>query len=90
MITIPMHVSVSGASIPMAVSDDGHNYRVGIGSQYSLIRNGNYSGPYTFTPSDEDQIIQCDNLVMQHDITIAAIPDNYGKITWDGSIITVS
>lgn len=89
MITIPMHVSVSGASIPMTVNDGGHQYSVGIGSEYSLVRNEYYDGSYSFTPSDEEQIIQSRNLVMRQNITIAPIPNNYGRVSYNGSVITI-
>ena len=49
-----------------------------------------YSGSYEFTPSDTEQTIQSTSRVFDRDITIKPIPSNYGLITWDGSVITVS
>ena len=49
-----------------------------------------YSGSYEFTPSGEAQTIASTSRVFDRDITIKPIPSNYGLITWDGSVITVS
>lgn len=49
-----------------------------------------YEGAYEFTPSDEAQTIPTAGMRVIEDIVIDAIPSNYGKITWDGSILTVS
>lgn len=49
-----------------------------------------YDGAVTFTPSDSAQTIATKNLVLADDITINPIPSNYGKISWNGSYLTVS
>lgn len=49
-----------------------------------------YSGPYIFTPTKEKQIIETNERHLQSDIIINPIPENYGLITWNGSILTIS
>lgn len=49
-----------------------------------------YEGSYEFTPSGERQEIEIENKRATENIVINPIPDNYGLITWDGSVITVS
>ena len=49
-----------------------------------------YQGATTFTPSDTVQVIPTRDLVLGDDITINPIPSNYGKITWNGSFLTIS
>lgn len=49
-----------------------------------------YTGPTVFTPTNEVQRIATKDLAMPDDVTINAIPDNYGLISWDGSTLTVS
>ena len=49
-----------------------------------------YDGPYEFTPSEEAQTIDITYKTAMSDITINAIPSNYGLITWDGTKLTVS
>lgn len=49
-----------------------------------------YLGPYSVTPTQAEQILETKNLVTTDNITIAAIPSNYGLIAWNGSVLTVS
>ena len=49
-----------------------------------------YEGDYTITPGDEPQVLSTKNKRMTDDVTIGAIPSNYGKITWNGNFLTVS
>lgn len=49
-----------------------------------------YTGAYTVTPSAEEQVLHTQYLRMTDDIVVAAIPQNYGLITWNGSFLTVS
>lgn len=49
-----------------------------------------YSGPTIITPSGETQILNTAGLLVTADLTINPIPSNYGLITWNGSILTVS
>ena len=56
----------------------------------SVISNAHYHGGYEFVSSGETQTIRTAGLVLEEDIIIDPIPENYGLITWDGSVITVS
>ncbi len=49
-----------------------------------------YQGPYEVTPSGQTQTLGTNGFHMAHDIKINPIPSNYGLITWNGSILTVS
>lgn len=49
-----------------------------------------YMGAYEVTPSGETQTLETENKRMTGNVTINPIPNNYGLITWNGSIITVS
>lgn len=51
---------------------------------------GSYLGPYEVTPSQETQTLQTTNKTMTQNVVVNPIPSNYGLITWDGSILTVS
>ena len=90
MITVPMTVATSSASIPVAVGGTAASLQAGVGAAYSLIRNADYQGEYTFTPSNEAQTIHTEGLVMGQDITINPVPNNYGLISYNGSSIMVS
>lgn len=49
-----------------------------------------YTGAYEVTPSGETQTLETENKRMTGNVTINPIPSNYGLITWNGSILTVS
>lgn len=55
-----------------------------------IIYPPNYTGDYTVTPTNQTQILQTSELYMLDNITINPIPNNYGLITWDGAVLTVS
>lgn len=48
-----------------------------------------YEGEYNITPSEEGQVLLTENEHTLHNIVVAPIPTNYGRISWDGSTITV-
>ena len=49
-----------------------------------------YTGATEFTPTQETQIAFTAGKVVLEDIVINAIPYNYGLVTYQGNIITVS
>lgn len=50
----------------------------------------NYQGPYEVTPTTEEQVLSTANKTTTRNIVVNPIPSNYGLITWDGTILTVS
>lgn len=50
----------------------------------------NYTGTYEVTPTSEVQVLPTENRTLTRDIVINPIPSNYGLITWNGSVLTVS
>ena len=66
---------------------------VSTGTQIARDYSGDlpaYTGGYSVTPSEETQVLQTKNKRMTDNVTVAPIPSNYGRITWDGTVITVS
>ena len=55
-----------------------------------LVERDPYTGAYSVTPSADTQTLLTDGLRMTDNITINPIPSNWGRITHNGSIITVS
>ena len=49
-----------------------------------------YDGPYEFTPTRETQTVSIARKQATEDIIIHPIPQNYGLVTYNGSIITIS
>ena len=62
--------------------------------ELELPRAAGYSAPYTdiyeVTPSGEEQRLSTTGKMMIDDIVIHPVPNNYGLITWNGTVITVS
>lgn len=49
-----------------------------------------YTGEVEVTPSAETQMLPTTGKRLLQNITIKPIPSNYGLITWNGSVLTVS
>ena len=49
-----------------------------------------YEGVYSVTPSNQRQVLPSAHHSLLNDIVIEPIPSNYGLITYNGSVITVS
>ena len=62
--------------------------------EYSMESSGDiietYEGPYTVIPTSEQQTLLTEKLRMAANVIIEPIPSNYGLITWNGSVLTVS
>lgn len=48
-----------------------------------------YEGDYTVIPGEEDQTLLTMGKVMEDHLVVAAIPQNYGRLDWDGHTLTV-
>lgn len=49
-----------------------------------------YEGPYEATPTQFTQTLSTEGFTMAQNVIIHPIPSNYGLITYNGSILTVS
>ena len=49
-----------------------------------------YEGAYEVTPTQSAQVLPTEHRSMAQNVVINPIPSNYGLITWDGSVLTVS
>ena len=76
------YVSVELGEIPTFSVDIGN---IKVGSPLP-----EYEGAVHVVPSEEEQVLSTANKSVYDDIVIEAIPNNYGLITWDGSVLTVS
>ena len=48
-----------------------------------------YTGDYIVTPSEETQTLETYNKRMTDNVTINPIPNNYGRIAWNGATLLV-
>ena len=49
-----------------------------------------YVGPYIVTPNRSIQTLNTMGHAMSADIRVNPIPSNYGLVTWNGSVLTIS
>lgn len=49
-----------------------------------------YEGDYEITPGDEAQTLETKNRFLTENLVIAPVPSNYGKISFNGAVLTVS
>ena len=49
----------------------------------------NYTGPTVITPSEEEQVLQTTMKTVTQNIVVTKIPENYGRLIWNGNKLTV-
>ena len=59
-------------------------------SLQTIVDVDDYTGAYVVTPSAETQTLPTNGLRMLDNVTIGPIPSDYGHISWNGSVLTVS
>ena len=74
------------ANIPVSFGGGG-SFRVGFKEGAS---SSDYKGEYEVTPTDEVQVLPTAHKTLSRDVVVNPIPSNYGLITWDGCVLTVS
>ena len=80
---------VEAESEAYALDAESSTYEVDV--ETGIIAGGiPYTGDFEFTPNGQVQTIASAMRTFDRDVVINPIPSNYGLITWDGSIITVS
>lgn len=92
IIPVPVQLNVEESinQFALGVAENSVQVSFGVSTQIVTSTVSDYDGPYDFTPSSELQTIETTGFRMTDNVTINPIPNNYGLITWNGSIITVS
>ena len=80
---LPQTVTVSVAAPSVGIA-----FESPIARDY--VERDPYEGDYSLTPGAEAVVLNTNGLRMTDNITVNPIPNNYGLITWNGSVITVS
>lgn len=73
-----------------ATFDSGDSIDAEFSSHIVVPVTNYYNGEYEVTPTTETQTIPIIGLTARRNITINPIPSNYGLITWNGAVLTVS
>lgn len=72
------------------LSEDVYEAAAATAVEVNIIYGEHYEGIYQVTPSREEQVLQTAGLVMDEPVVIAAIPREYGLVTYDGRGLRVS
>lgn len=84
---IALHVEPdSDASLSV---DDGADLALNLGEKFEGGGTP-YSGQYEVTPTESTQVLDTAYHKMTANVVVNPIPSNYGRITYNGSTITVS
>ena len=83
---VRLHV-LQPESVHLAVGADG-GMALAVGAE--IYASSAYHGDYSVTPTNQAQTLPTAGHTLRGDIVVEAIPSNYGLITYNGSIITVS
>lgn len=88
--TIPIKLTVAGdTNIPVTVSEN-QSIPLGVNTEIHESQLESYAGPYVATPSASTQTFPMYGKIATDDFVVDPIPSNYGLITWNGTVITVS
>lgn len=85
-VTVGGNVTIKKAN----VSGNAQTKGPAVGGNVSRSSYPYYDGEYEFAPSQEIQVVSTEGKILKHDIVIDPVPENYGLITWNGSVLTVS
>ena len=88
-VTIPASVSRESMVYPVGYQKGAYAYEATMSTAIQIVDGEHYTGDYTVTPGETEQVLQTAGLVMEQSVTVEAIPSNYGRITWDGSTLRV-
>lgn len=79
---------------PQAVSVSANADTLGVALGTPVVKEyvdvQTYTGEYEVTPSSETQTLNTDGLRLTRNVTVNPIPQNYGLITYNGAVLTVS
>lgn len=89
-VVVPLSVAESAATIGMSIAADDVTLRVGLETAIETVEGQTYEGPYSVTPSQQAQTLATEGHLMTGNVVVNPIPSNYGKITWNGAVLTVS
>lgn len=86
VMTLPLKVDIS-PSLDLQVT---RPMMVNLGMDMAVKVDGiPYAGRTVVVPSDEDQTLMTAGTLLTRDVVVKAIPNNYGKVTWNGSYLFI-
>lgn len=90
---IDVNFKQSDSEFDLGMEGDSTPFSFSVENGYRIIIDHDtpeYTGEYSAIPSQERQVFRTNGKRMGEDFVVEPIPSNYGLITWDGSVLTVS
>lgn len=88
-IPVSMTVAEQNVAVSMTVTAS-PSIAIGVATPIVTSVDPVYDGETEATPSDQEQVFQTRGKKLLSNFTVKPIPSNYGLITYNGSVITVS
>ena len=85
-----LRIDPGSVAIPLRVGGTGEAVRAEVSPPFMPVYPTPYEGEYTVTPSRQAQVLPTAGRSLSQDVTVEPIPPNYGLVTWDGAVLTVS
>lgn len=89
-IRIDMTVTESQQNYCLKVTETNTPIQVDVETPVVAGTAKEYKGECDITPTDAKQVFNTEGMRCPHNFIVEPIPNNYGLITYNGSIITVS
>lgn len=87
--TIPIFISETDFELPVLLFDS-EPLDIEIDATGYPVYPNAYEGSYNVVPKTTEQVLRTKGMTMTDDVTVEKIPDCYGLITWNGSVLRVS
>lgn len=87
--TIPIFITETEFEVPLSVLDS-EPLNIDIDATGYPVYPNTYTGAVNVVPTMQEQVLKTKGLTMLDDVTIGKIPDCYGLVTWNGSVLRVS
>lgn len=88
--TYPVKVAVTDQVFPMRIFTNDEAINIDLATAITVGSGDPYTGIYEVTPTEETITLETDSKFMTANVIVNPIPSNYGRITYNGSTITVS
>lgn len=89
-ITVALKVDASQTSYQLGVNSNQYTIALHSDTAFNIVDADIYRGSYEVTPTDQDQTLNTEGLMMSDNLVVKKIPTNYGKVSYNGSYLTVS
>jgi hypothetical protein len=85
---------IDGETSLVTMLDGDAGLTIGIEGEYGIFQKVEVGGDYydgatEVTPTESTQVLYTADKTMLSNVTVLPIPTNYGRVTWDGSKLTI-